>query len=330
MSVYKPVNIKQSRVSVIVITYNAKDDVRDCLLSLAVQEVPIEIIIVDNASTDGTREMLTNEFAGWANIRLILNDENIGFAKGNNQALPYCNGEYILLLNSDTVVPRGGIAEMVKYMDLHPDVGVLGPRMVNENGIVQLSYGRFWSLIRDVAIAPILGSAYLERLPIIRWWKNQISGRKEVSEVDWIGGAAFMIRKQLMIDLGGIDPFYFLSAGDMVDLCMRVKKKGYKRVYYPNVEFIHKGSKSISFTRTTRTASLAHSYDGTIYFFKKHHGKMAALLARLLLILISLAKATIASLIAIGFGKPYNDIAYAHMFNALRLMKVRHTDVQYK
>jgi len=123
-----------------------------------------------------------------------------------------------------------------------------------------------------------------------------------------------------MLEINGFDEHFHYSAGDAVDLCMRVKKKGYRIVYYPKVTIIHKGGKSASWDKT---ASLMRSYEGELYYFNKHHGKTAVLVVRCILILTSFGKAAIASLLAIIRGKPYGNIARSHIWNALKLLGLK-------
>jgi GT2 family glycosyltransferase len=226
------------KLSIVIVSYNTKDVLRDCLSSLdAVKdEVLFEIIVVDNASEDGSVEMLGSSFPS---VKLIRNEKNVGFAAANNKARDYCNGEYILFLNSDTTVPKGTLYETVKYLDENQDVGSVTCKLVLPSGELDRDARRSF-------ITPWIGLTHLflklDRLfpkskLFGKYWYGYISP-DTTHEVDTIEGAYHLTRKKVFDEVGWFDEKYFLDGEDL-DLCYRIHEKGWKIIYYPKVQTIH-------------------------------------------------------------------------------------------
>ncbi|GIW65024.1 MAG: hypothetical protein KatS3mg093_003 [Candidatus Parcubacteria bacterium] len=166
-----------------------------------------KIIIWDNNSQDRTRKIL-EEYKKNDFIKIILNDKNIGFAEGNNQASKYARGKYILLLNADTVSDFKVYEELINYLEENNDVGIIGPKCVDELGVVQESYGDEPSLLKEIR-GKILMSLYLEKISFIRKFKERLLNKEKPIEAGWIGGACALIRKELWDKIGGLNPAYF-------------------------------------------------------------------------------------------------------------------------
>lgn len=299
--------------SIIILTYNSDNDIKDCLDSLIHNFNPqkAEIIIWDNNSQDKTKEVLKT-YEKFEFIKIIFNDKNIGFAEGNNQASKYAEGKYILLLNADTISDYKVYEELVDYLERNSDVGVVGPKCRDELGVIQESYGDEPNLLKEIR-GKILMSLYLEKIPFIRKFKEKLLNREGPVEVDWVGGACALIRKDLWNKIGGLNPAYFFSNGDMIDFCYKVRKMGYKCIYYPNVSIIHKGSMAVTKDLKTRIMGLKKGYLGTLYFLKDHNRNLLYIyLTKLVFIFISMFKGVIALFLSI-FKKSFKDLGLSHL-----------------
>jgi GT2 family glycosyltransferase len=187
------------------------------------------VIVVDNDSKDGSVESLTSQKAENKNLRLILNKQNLGFAKANNQAIKIAKGEYIFLLNSDTVVKPGALEKLINFAQETSDAGVVGPKLLNRDGTLQASCFRF-PTIKNAIREYWLGKKGL-------FDKYSPKGNMETA-VDAIVGAAFLITPQGLKKAGMLDNRYFMYFED-IDYCRRIKKAGLKVYYYPEAEILH-------------------------------------------------------------------------------------------
>jgi GT2 family glycosyltransferase len=229
------------KLSIVILNYNTRGLLRDCLDSLekVKGEVRFEVIVCDNGSTDESLTFIKNSKFQIPNIKFIENGENLGFARGNNAARNVALGEYILFLNSDTVVYKDTLRKTVLYLDEHKDVGALTCKAL-------LSDGSFDKDTRRSFITPWIGFVHLFlRLDRIfpksklfsQYWYGYIDENK-VHEVDAIQGAFFMTRKKILDEVGWFDEDYFLDAED-IDLSWKIKHAGGKNIYYPKVSILH-------------------------------------------------------------------------------------------
>jgi GT2 family glycosyltransferase len=247
---------------------------RECLRSLMVER-PSEIVVVDNASTDGSRGMVEREFPS---VRLCPNPTNEGFGVAANQAVEACSAEYVLLLNADTVVQPGTLAALTNDLDRHPTAGLVGPRLVGPDSKVQPSCfpfpGPFYSLLQlsnlhaIIRSLPLLGCCYLPA------WKHN-SHRS----VPWIQGAAMALRRKAFRAVGGFDPSFFMYFED-TDLCERLRKAGWEIHFDPSTSVIHVGGAS---TRKLRVQMMIRFYDSLILLYRRHCSR--AKLQQLLVVL---------------------------------------------
>jgi len=308
-------------LSIIILSYNSENDIKDCLDSLLKNFNPEkgEIIIWDNNSKDRTRSILKN-YENFTFIKIIYNDENIGFALSNNEASEYANGQYISLLNSDTISDFRIYEELIEYMKKNKDIGVIGPKCIDELSVTQESFGYDFSILKEI-FGKTFMSLYLEKIHLIRNIKNKILFKSKPTEVDWVGGACALIKKDLWDKIGGLDPNFFFSNGDMIDFCYQVRKLGYKCIYYPLVSIIHKGSRIVTRDLKTRILGLKNGYLGSLYFLQKHKkGIFYIYLTKIVYILISLFKGVIA-LFLIPFNKKFKDLSFSHLYVSFFLFR---------
>lgn len=260
-------------LSVIIISYNTKEITENCLksifASLQVATIPYEIIIIDNASTDGSIEMLRKLKENHSNLSLIENKNNVGFARANNQAVKYAKGEYLLFLNSDIIVLDKAIEKLFNYFKANEGkVNFLGGKLLNKDGSSQASCGPFYSL-------PIVFTALFLRGD---YWGATRSSPNAIKEVDWISGACILTKKESFEKISGFDENIFMYM-DEIDLLYRAKRQGFKVFFYPEARFIHLGSASSG----NRTYPILQVYKGLLYFYKKHYGASSVLLLTIML-----------------------------------------------
>jgi len=309
------------KLSFIILTYNSEDDIKDCLDSLLknFDSKEAEIIIWDNDSSDNTKKIL-EDYKKFNFIKIIFNNSNIGFAEGNNKASKFANCEYICLLNADTISDYKVFKEILYYMENNKDIGIVGPKCVSKNGVIQESYGYFPTILREF-LGKFFMSLYLEKIPIIKKLKNKLLYQDNLKEVDWVGGACAIIRKNVWDKIGGLDVTYFFSNGDMIDFCYKAKNLCYILIYYPLVSIIHKGSRSVTQNLQSRIIGLKSGYLGTLYFFSQHNKSLIYIyFVKLCFIFISLTKGIIGSLLIV-FNRKFKDLALSHFYVALFLFK---------
>lgn len=259
-------------LSVVIVSFNTRDLLRACLRSLQKCEdcPPLEVFVVDNASTDGSAAMVAGEFP-W--VQLIESDENRGYAHANNIALHRCSGEYWLLLNPDTELPPGALREMVDLMDAHIDVGVAGPKLVRQDGALDLACRRSFPS-PEVSLYRMLGLSQLfPRSRRFGRYNLTYLDPDQPAEVDSVVGAFMMVRAAVAREVGVLDEAFFMYGEDL-DWAFRIKRAGWKVLYNPAVVVLHhKGAAS----RHSRKA-IVEFYRAMHIFYRKHYARGTNLL----------------------------------------------------
>jgi len=223
-------------VSITICSWNTVDDLRACLASLqeVAGEANFEVIVVDNASFDGSPDMVANEFP---EVRLLAQPTNLGFTGGHNLAVRQRRGKDAFLLNSDTVVHPGAIRTMLQYRQSHREVGVLGPKLLNPDGSLQLSCRRFpnpfAALFRNTIFGRMFPNNRFTRDYLMADWPHD-----QVRSVDWVSGAAMWVTKETIDRIGLFDEAFFMYCED-VDLCWRAHGAGFDVVYVPLGSITH-------------------------------------------------------------------------------------------
>ena len=266
-------------VSVILVNYNTAHLLERMFAALEAScgELNIQIIVVDNASRDNSVEVLRTQHP---DAELIANINNVGFARANNQALPRARGRYVLLLNTDAFVSTDTLSKTVDFMDVHPKCGVLGVKLLGEDGSLQPSCRYFptpWNVF--------LASTGLQRFfPRTRLVDDMSWDHASVRQCDWVPGCYYLMRREVIDRIGLFDPRFFLYYEE-VDHCRAVREAGWNVVYYPFTEVIHLGGQSAEVLATLDPVGRQISplqIESELLYFRKHHGLAAVLMAVLL------------------------------------------------
>ncbi len=266
-------------VSVIIVNWNTRDMVLRLLGSLSDpdgrSQHELELIVVDNDSRDGSAEAIRREFP---EVKLVIQSENKGFAGGVNPGISVASQPLVLLLNSDAQTSRASIEESARYMADNPKVGILGPRIVNSDR------SHFASCWRDPSLVFLaLGAVGLTQLKAFRFERYREKVFEEPAEVDCVCGAALMVRRDLLDELGGLDEDYFMYFEE-TDLCVRARRRGMQVHHAPVGEFLHEAGGT---SKSVRLRTYLERRRSAILFHRKHSGVPTAIAARGLLALSS-------------------------------------------
>lgn len=259
------------KLSVIIVNYNVEHFLEQCLHSVrkAVKNIPTEVFVVDNSSVDGSLEMLRNKFP---EVKVIANEKNTGFSCANNQAIKISTGEYVLLLNPDTVVQEDTFEKTIKFMDDHKDAGGLGVMMLDGKGNF-LPESKRGLPTPSVAFYKVFGLAAL--FPGSRTFGKYHLGfldKNKTHEVDVLAGAFMLIRKPVLDKIGLLDETFFMY-GEDIDLSYRITLEGYKNYYFPETRIIHYKGES---TKKSSVNYVLVFYNAMAIFAKKHFAKSQA------------------------------------------------------
>jgi len=267
-------------ISIIIVNWNTKTLLADCIESVYTSppEGEFDIWVVDNSSIDDSSDMVRERFP---EVNLIDNEENIGFARANNQALRKCKGKYVLLLNPDTVVKTGAIAEMADFLDHTPEAGMAGAQLINPDGSLQTSafplptlFREFWRMFHlDYLIN-------VANYPMEEWRLDS------AREVDTLLGACMLIRREALDQFGLFDADYFIYSEE-VDLCARLKESGWHLYWVPDAVVVHYGAQS---TQQVAEEMFIRLYEGKIIYFRKHRTRITVIAYKLILILATISR----------------------------------------
>ncbi len=265
-------------ISIVIVSYNTAALTRRCLetVGACAEGLALEVIVVDNASADGSADMVAAEFP---QVRLIRLPENRGFAGGNNPGIRAAAGRYVLLLNSDAFPASGALRSAFSHMQEHPRIGVLGCRLTNPDGSLQASARMLPGALNK--LLHISGLSW--RFPKSRffgrvdfsWWDHA-----EPRSVGWVVGAFFMIRRSVIDHIGGLDERYFLYFEE-IDFCRAVRRAGWDVVFFPGASAVHLGGQSSAGSAELRSAAgsqlTAIRIASELRYYRKWSGPLAAL-----------------------------------------------------
>ncbi|MDO8682421.1 MAG: glycosyltransferase family 2 protein [Armatimonadota bacterium] len=228
-------------LSISIVSWNTKDLLRQCLQSTFanLDGLDAEVIVVDNASQDGSADMVAREFP---EVTLIRCGTNHGFAKANNIAYEHSGGKYFLLLNSDTIVLPGALITLAKYLDDSPRVGAVAPKLLNADGTLQRSCSCYPSPVTEALDAVFLSKLF-PRSKIFGRYSMSYWDFDEIREVDFAGGSCLMLRREALEQVGVLDESYFMYTEE-ADLCYRLRNAGWSIVYLPHAQIVHLGGQS--------------------------------------------------------------------------------------
>lgn len=265
--------MSQTRISFITVGYKHLHHVRHLLSGVeqAKLDVPFEYLFVDNASGDGSDAMVRERFP-WVNV--ITAEENRGYGAGNNLALKHVRGEYVLLCNPDVLVFPKEIEAWIAWMDTRPDVAISGPRVLNPDGSDQESCYRFPSIWTPLLRRTVLGALPWLRSSVERHVMKDMDRSRE-QDVDWVLGAAMLIRKSALEKIGHFDETFFMYYEE-ADICRRAWESGFRVTYFPESRFIHyhKRGSRIRYPWEIMTNKLARIHiQSAIKYFFKYFGK---------------------------------------------------------
>jgi GT2 family glycosyltransferase len=252
-------------LSIVIVSWNAKEYMRKCLSSLrtACTGLSTEIFVVDNASSDGTPDAVEQEFP---EVRLIRNTVNAGFATANNIGMRMATGKYVALINSDVEVLAGCLQKMVSYLEQHPSVGMLGPKMLTPSGSAAPSCMRrprlsIW-LTHAVGLASLLPTLSLQ---------IQNPDSLGTRDVDVLNGWFWMVRKEALDQVGLLDERFFMY-GEDIDWCHRFWERGWKLVYFPEAKALHYGAASSARAPVRFYVEMQRA---NLQYWKRYHGRIS-------------------------------------------------------
>jgi GT2 family glycosyltransferase len=272
-------------VTIVIVSYNCREALRECLHKLTASSAAVPIIVVDNASTDGSAEMVTAYFP---TIELIKNAQNRGFAVACNQGIRASATPFILLLNPDTLLERAELQKLQDFMASHPNVGACGPRILNVDGTLQPSCRAF----------PTLGAIACDELGLSRLFPHsrrlagyRLSGweHTETSDVDQLMGSCVLLRHMALEHLGLLDERFFLYFEE-VDLCWRMWQTNWRVVFIADATVTHLGGES---SKADRRNALGHRYRSLFAFYRKHYPRWQLPVLRLVVQVAALARVAV-------------------------------------
>lgn len=252
-------------ITVIIVTWNSIEWITKCLESLRKDLISFscQIVVVDNASTDQTTDLIQNQFH---DVVLLKNPRNSGFAWACNQALSQCRSEYVLFLNPDTAVLPGMTRTLIDFMKAHPQAGAIGPTLLNSDGSLQLSGNTFPSL-KNLWFETFFIDRLFPKSPIFGSHKLSHADRSRPFQVDWTMGACLMMRKSALDQVGGFDEHFFLFFEE-TDLCFRLRNAGYEIYVIPEAKVIHRGGASRP--ENYNAHKIIHYHRSLFHYFRKH------------------------------------------------------------
>ncbi len=276
-------------LSIVIVEWNTVDMLRDCLASVYAHDggLDLQVIVVDNASEDGSPEMVEAEFP---QVRQIRNTDNRGFAAANNQGFEICKGRHILLLNSDTYVLGDVLAASTRYLDDNLDVGAMGCRVLNPDRTMQRTCS-MWPRLLDLMFMSS-GFWKLKRPKFFGRYQMTDWQRDTLREVEVISGCYMMLRREIIYQIGSLDEDFFFF-GEETDWCRRMRDAGWRLMFAPVGEIVHYGSASARKLNHKRDLLLT---DATVRLHRKHGGALAAAGAWMILFGFNVSRAAFWSL----------------------------------
>ncbi len=268
-------------LSVVVVNWNTRDLLCRCLASVyqTVTALQFEVLVVDNGSSDCSADLVSREFP---TVKLILNPDNVGFARANNQAIRASAGRYILLLNSDAVLLDGAATRLIEFLETHPRAGIVGGKLLNPDGSFQASFFDFPGFGDELLL--LTGLSRLLRPPT--YPSHPEIESRVCRPADWVSGACLMARRAAVNAIGLLDEHFFMYSEEM-DWCYRMNQGGWAVYFVPDATVLHGSGESY---RRVPEQKRAHLYHGKLLYMRKHGGRWRATAFRLLIGAVSVCK----------------------------------------
>lgn len=300
-------------LSIVIVSWNTRSLLAACLETVQSElarmpDLTAETFVVDNASSDGSQQMIRERFP-W--VELLENQANLGFGAANNQALRRANGEYVLLLNSDTEVEQNAFEILINFLEGHPEAGAVGPLLLNSDGTFQSSCDPEPTLARE-----LWRLLHLDKFYHFGIYNQADWSRNAARTTDVLKGACMLIRKEVLDQVGLFDEDFFMYSEE-VDLCTRIRRGGWSLYWEPRAEVIHHGGQS---TKLVAAEMFHNLYTHKFLYFRKHHGFFAAQLYKLILAAGALARVTTVPIAARLGSRTKRDERQALATNYRRLL----------
>ena len=281
-------------LSVCIVSYRCRDKLRECLTAIRAHRPTVEheVIVVDNGSTDGTVEMLREEFF-W--VRTTANPDNRGFSAACNQSLAEARGRVLMMLNPDTQVTHGALDGLLRFVRERPWIGAVGPRLVGPDGAPEMSCREFPTLMNALWHLTGLSKTFSRSKVFghfeMSWWDHA-----EPRAVDWLSGAALTFTRTAWERVGPLDEAFFLQAAEL-DWQKRLQRAGLERWYLPAVTIVHHPGRSWGGSEAEEIVPL---HLAAFRYFRKHHGVVSAAALRAIALSVAAPKAALAALSAMA------------------------------
>jgi len=272
-------------LSIIIVNWNTSKLLRNCLYSIfeTIKRNKFEIYVVDNNSSDNSVAMVKEEFKG---VNLIINKENIGFARANNQSIKLSKGEFVMVLNPDTILLPNAVDGMVDFLKSHKNIGAIGPKILQADGKVSnVGARRFPNLLFEFFNITSLNRQFPKSKLFGKYWMS-FWDHNDLRQVECLTGACMIVRKKVIDNVGLLDENFFMYSED-IDWCYRIKKGGWDIYYYPEAEIMHLNGQS---SKQKPIKSELEYYRSKYKYFKKHKGYLYSLFYRVMVSLIMLPK----------------------------------------
>lgn len=282
-------------ISIVIVSWNTREILARCLDAVsrsASSALGAEVIVVDNASSDGSAEMVRQRFPG---VRVISNEDNLGFARACNQGIRVSSGEYVLLLNPDTEVQPAALETLITFLREHPNVAAAGARITNPDGSLQRSCYRAPGIFRELWRLTHMDVLYpYAEYPIEKW------STSEPRPVDTVLGACLLVRREALEQVGLLDERFFIYSEE-VDLCTRLRAAGWEVFWVPRAIVMHRGGES---TRQVAASMFLRLYQGKVLYFRKHRGRGGAALYKVVLAMTAAGRLLLGGLALLEKAEP--------------------------
>lgn len=261
-------------VSIVFVSYNTAEMTKKAidLVRNSLHNLSVEIFVVDNASRDGSNAMVANDFP---EVKLLSNITNVGFGRANNQVLPFYQGRYMLLLNTDAFVEQDTLQMTVDFMDNHPQTGILGVKLLGRDGVLQPSC-RYFPTPYNLFLSKTGLNKLFSKVQLV---DDMAWSHDTVRDCDWVPGCYYLIRREVIDQVGLFDPRYFLYCEE-VDHCFATKNKGWQVTYFPDTSVVHIGGESAKTDNKISSVSKqvsALQIESELLYFRKNLGLIAVL-----------------------------------------------------